>query len=209
MATVLAVQPLFALGRRRHMDSRSGETGLWSDGSAWSTGSPPGPSDDAAITAPGSYTVTVNAPATADNVILASSQAVLDLQSSLTLSGIFSLVSGTLEITNNGALVGGTLDITGGDFAVDGNGSNTLSDVAVTGSLAYNGGYLVLNDGTSVSGSIDLTNASIAATESSSTTPMAGAPSASSTPASSIPTSPATISTSSSARSTFPGRSRP
>lgn len=48
----------------------SAVSGNWSDGTKWSTGSPPDPNDDAFIDVPGTYTVTLNVDATAASLTL-------------------------------------------------------------------------------------------------------------------------------------------
>ena len=76
------------------------------------------------------------------------------------MGGLVSLISGDLEI-DGGTLSGGTLVENGGTFSVSGNGNNTLSGVEVQGDLVLNSGYLVLSNGSTVTGAITLTNTSL------------------------------------------------
>jgi len=87
----------------------SAVSGNWSDGTKWSTGSPPGGSDRAILDQPGSYVVTLTASVTVN---------------SLTMS------AGTIELAGNQLQVaGGTLQYDGG--AITGPGTLLIGDNTV------------------------------------------------------------------------------
>ena len=76
----------------------SGVSGDWSTASDWSTDTAPGPSDKAVIAAPRSYRVTVTTPEDVGSVRLNDPGAILDIQSTLTVSGPVVVRSGTLKM---------------------------------------------------------------------------------------------------------------
>ena len=114
-----------------------GSSGDWSTPANWSTDAVPGPSDEAVIAAPGSYTVTVSTSESVGSVLLNDAGAVLDIQSSdiqpsgtLAVSGPVMVRSGTLKIVGPGfntfdeggiLTLGASLDIkSGGILFLDG-----------------------------------------------------------------------------------------
>jgi hypothetical protein len=108
----------------------NGVSGDWSTAYNWSTSTVPGPSDEAVITAPGSYTVTVTTPDTVGSVLLKDAAAMLEIQSfsALAVTGSVVVRSGTLKIEGTGfpdeggiLTLGGSLDIkSGGTLFLDG-----------------------------------------------------------------------------------------
>ena len=98
----------------------SGVSGDWSTASDWSTDIVPGPFDKAVIAAHGSYTVTVSTPEAVDSILLNDPGAILDIQSTLAVSGPVNVKSGTLDV--GGTLTdSGTLSVrSGGTLLLDG-----------------------------------------------------------------------------------------
>ena len=97
--------------------------GVWSDAASWSKGAVPVATDSVVIDTPGSYTVTIDAPAVADYVAVGATQ-VLDIS------------AGSLTVNNwVEVATGGELEISGG--TLDGTGT-----VSILGALTWNGGAM-------------------------------------------------------------------
>jgi hypothetical protein len=125
--------------------------GDWNVAANWSPNSVPGASDTAVITSDGSYTVTLNGPATVSSLALGGTSGTQTLActlgqtltlngaSTVNANGIFKLSNGTLtgagDLTVNGAFEwsGGTMAGTGdtianGGFVFSGNGAMDLNE---------------------------------------------------------------------------------
>ena len=123
--------------------------GTWSVGSNWNTGAPPTAADTALIVAPGSYTVTLTAPATAAMLVVggaSGAQTVSVGSQTLTVGG-----ATTIGSTGTLAIQGGTFDGPDGTLINAGtiilSGGN-LSDVVV------NNGLMVVQGNSGLSGLI-------------------------------------------------------
>jgi hypothetical protein len=157
-----------------------GVSGDWSTPSDWSADAVPGPSDDAVIAAPGSYTVTVTTPQAVGSVLLDDPGAILDISTTTSFSPSIEVQSGTLEIDrlatlanggsldvqsdgtlfiNAGTIEGGSLIINQGgtlessDFGADKGDSSKLQNVTVFGGLTLNSGALALTGNTTIENS--------------------------------------------------------
>jgi phage baseplate assembly protein gpV len=108
--------------------------GSWSQGSNWSTGTPPGQTDDVLITLVDTYTVTLDVDATVASLTLGTTSRtqtlslptnILTLKNASTVSGhgVLELAGGTLVA--GGITVSGTLNWTGGTMS--GNGTTTIT----------------------------------------------------------------------------------
>ena len=129
-----------------------GGSGRWIDGTYWSSGTIPTPSDAALIAAAGQYVVTVDASVAAASLTIAAPQANVVVQGSntvvtgLLVNGIGALEAGTLTLFSGGALVGATVQANGGSLAAYGG---TLDRVNWQGTLALKSGTLYFADGLS------------------------------------------------------------
>ncbi len=94
---------------------------------------PPRPTDDVAITTPGTYTITVDTAQTIHSLVIDAPDATLVLDANLTVAGDFILDAGTIEF-NGSTLAAGDITMNGGKMV--GNEIN----LAATGSLAINSG---------------------------------------------------------------------
>lgn len=125
-------------------------TGVWESTANWSGNTVPGASD-AVVIGQGeqnTFTVAVNAPESAASLILADRNALLQINSSLTvLPNLMQVMAGTLEVTGTGSLVTGALGLIGA-------GTSLLLDpgakVNVTGHVnmgGANNGTIALQSG--------------------------------------------------------------
>ncbi len=137
--------------------------GNWSDATSWSPNQVPGSSDDAVITADGSYTVTLDVNPTVAGLVLGGTSGdqifsfngqtfTLNGQATINSNGTFTLNSGALAGTN--AVISGLWTWTGGSIA----GGSTLT-VATNGVLLVTGGtYHYLSGVLTNAGTIQLAN---------------------------------------------------
>ena len=111
--------------------------GNWSTASNWSSNpSLPGPSDDVAITLPGSYTVNLNVSPTIASLTLDDAQATLALNLPVDLSAGTLAVDAGLIAFNFGTISNGTVVVNGGSIAFGGAGPHALDDVVWQGQFA-------------------------------------------------------------------------
>jgi hypothetical protein len=105
--------------------------GVWSNDNNWDYGwdtSTPQASDDVAITQPGTYTVTLDAPETIHSLLMDSPDATLVLDAPLTATTDIILDAGTI-VFDGGSLSADTIAINQGRIA------GSVVDISVTGSL--------------------------------------------------------------------------
>jgi hypothetical protein len=120
-----------------------GVSGDWSTASDWSAGAVPGPSDEAVMAAPGSYTVTVATSESVGSIVLNDPGAILDIHPVL-------FQTGTLDVSGSVVIQAGTLELQG-----DRGGSFFSGILAIGGSLdVRSGGTLFLDGGTIEGGSL-------------------------------------------------------
>jgi antigen 43 len=157
----------------------TGSSGLWSDGTNWSSGSEPATNSSAQLTGSSSYTVTVAASALVASLknaaspgqaglVVGNANATLNIGTSstsgvtLTVGNALSnnkpsveLDAGTIQTVNGGilAIAGGNLNQTGGTLDVADSGT-----VSVGGALNQSGGTIALSSGSlAVTGALNET----------------------------------------------------
>jgi hypothetical protein len=101
----------------------NGQGGDWSIGANWGSGSAPASTDNARITLPGAYTVTIGGHVSAASLTINAAGETLDESGagSLTLSGGLSIYNGAAFL-NGANSIGGSVEVIGGLLAV-GNGA--------------------------------------------------------------------------------------
>ena len=145
----------------------SAVSGAWSNPANWTGGVVPGPTETAAITIPGTYTVTLDVGDTIAGLQVGGSSGA----QTLLAQGKTLLVSGTSQINANGVLwlkgstlAGGILS-NGGQVLVEGSTSLTTAVTSTAGSLfrvqgnnSFGGGQLTVATGFTNNGAIVLTD---------------------------------------------------
>lgn len=120
----------------------TGGAGNWNDSTKWSPSGVPGPADTANVTGAGTYTVTLNVPATV---------AALTIGCGNTCGSTITLAVSGNALTVNGPLTvnfGGNLNLSGSTVSLNG-ASNVLSG----GAIAHTGGTLTGTGALTISGS--------------------------------------------------------
>jgi hypothetical protein len=139
-----------------------GSSGDWFDPAHWNTGVIPGAADDTNIDAPGSYTVTLTAPATVASLTIAAFSATLDIADPGGIETIAGGLSNSGIVEVDASSQGGTTVSIGGALTNDGRftiGNGTLSvpttvsaaGLTDTGTITIEGGSagqaaLIVND---------------------------------------------------------------
>ena len=116
----------------------SGVSDNWTNGSDWSTGSPPASSDSATIAAAGTFTVTIDSSVAADSLTINDAGAtVADTNGgTLAITDTLAINAGTFLLGAGSTLSGGTVSLgSSGIFVADGG---TLSGVTFQGTLNLN-----------------------------------------------------------------------
>ena len=133
------------------VDWLHGISGNWNNAADWSTGTVPNGSSNVTIGAPGSYTVTINDAARADDLKISDPGATVEDTSTLDIGGSLTLTAGKFVLGAGGEIAGGTIHLLGGSLNGDGG---TLKGVTVDGSFTV--GYLdqfLVTDGLNLTGS--------------------------------------------------------
>jgi hypothetical protein len=125
-------------------------SGNWSDGGNWSTGSPPGASDNAIITLDGTYTVNLNVNATVASLNLGGSSGTHTLKiadgTMLTLDGDSTVGTGhTLHLGINQTFYDGTVSCNG-KLTVNGTCNLVYGFIRGDGSFLVNGSLNILGN---------------------------------------------------------------
>ena len=129
--------------------------GQWTNGNDWNFGNAPQHTDDAAITQPGNYTITVGSAQTIHSLVIDAPGATVLLDANLTTTGDVILDAGTIEfngatlsvdnLTMNGGMIdGSTVDIhAAGTIAVN-SGSIVAPNVALMAEGSFSGPFVPL-----------------------------------------------------------------
>src|ERR1700722_3667858 len=124
--------------------------GTWSTAANWTANAVPGSSDDAFISAPGGYTVSITSPISVGSVTISDAQAVLAINDpgvTQSVTGGFSN-AGTVAVDNAGGNGGSNLSIggtlTNSNFLVIGN-SGLSASTTVTANALSNIGRIDIN----------------------------------------------------------------
>src|SRR3984957_14254407 len=140
--------------------------GTWSTAANWTANAVPGSSDDAFISAPGGYTVSITSPISVGSVTISDAQAVLAINDpgvTQSVTGGFSN-AGTVAVDNAGGNGGSNLSIggtlTNSNFMVIGNGGLSAS-TTVTANALSNTGRIDIN-GNTATGTTDQATLDIA-----------------------------------------------
>ena len=112
-------------------------SGTWSTATDWSSGAVPTVSSNVTISVPGTYTVTINAPAVANALTLDNASARIVDSASLSIGTDLAIEAGTFTLASGASIVGGTIS-TGATGTVVLSSGATLSGVTYDGALALN-----------------------------------------------------------------------
>ena len=144
----------------------SGVSDNWTNGSDWSTGSTPTSSDDATISAAGSYTVTINSSVAADSLTINDADAtVADTNGgTLAIATTLAITAGTFVLGSGSTLSGGTVSLgSSGIFVAAGGMLNGVTfqgalDLSAANATLYAAGGLTFEGSSgSGAGTINLT----------------------------------------------------
>lgn len=142
----------------------SGVSGAWTNSTLWNPdGVPNGAGNSAAITAPGSYTVTLDTNISGlDSFDLNSASAILTMDGRIMSVGTYAIQSGTV-ITRN-STIGGTNSLTNAGTISNFGSSNANGSFAnsglikIEGNGTYGDGVLTCNNGLTNTGTINITS---------------------------------------------------
>jgi hypothetical protein len=144
----------------------SGVSDNWTNGSDWSTGSPPSSSDTATIAAAGTYTVTINSSVAANSLTIDDAGAtVADTNGgTLAIGSSLAITAGTFVLGPGSTLSGGTVSLgNAGVFVAEGGTLSGVTfegllDLSAAGATLYGMGNLTFEGtGGTGAGSINLT----------------------------------------------------
>ncbi len=155
--------------------SWSGVTGNWGVAGNWQpSGIPNAPADDAFITTPGAYAVTIESAASyALNLLsLGNAAGTVDVQGTLSFAGTqntLDLAAGTLLLDANGVLAGATIIASGGSFVAAGgtlNGATYRGDLVLgdDAQITLTGGLVAEDSTGGLPGTIELAGTGAALT---------------------------------------------
>jgi len=116
---------------------KSASSGSFDTAGNWQPSDPPTAADDATISLPGSYAVTVDTSSAAHSVTLSGTGVTLAVDHALVIGTTLTFSTGTLELNASGVIQGGTVIANGGQAVFH---SGTLDGVIYQGTLDLSAG---------------------------------------------------------------------